>query len=366
MRWKAQLPLLRSVRRTGRADRPATNERIELVDLTPDSDQQQLVDAAIAFLSRTLPVSRLHGGEDARLPLRALMAEQGWCSVGLAEEADGMGLGAVEEVLVLREVGRVLGPTHVLHNALAAQLAAASDQHGLAKAFAAGSAAAALAVPDGPVRCDAKDLSGPVRLYDCHDASHYLFLDERAAWLLTAPTPAPALRPCLDKSITMTTTDLAGLRVVAQVDGAALYNKFVLLVAAMLQGGAEATRDMICGYAKVRETFGRKIGSYQAVRHPIAEMAARCEQAKALLFYAALSMDERRGDAPAHASAALMLATRTALLNADVNIQLHGGVGLTDAYDAHLYLKRAHVLSRWCGLARAHLERVIGAELTPL
>jgi alkylation response protein AidB-like acyl-CoA dehydrogenase len=101
------------------------------VDLTPDSDQQQLVDAAIAFLSRTLPVSRLHGGEDARLPLRALMAEQGWCSVGLAEEADGMGLGAVEEVLVLREVGRVLGPTHVLHNALAAQLAAASQQRHL-------------------------------------------------------------------------------------------------------------------------------------------------------------------------------------------------------------------------------------------
>jgi alkylation response protein AidB-like acyl-CoA dehydrogenase len=336
------------------------------MDLIPDFDQQQLVDAATAFLSRALPVSRLHGREEARLPLRTLTAEQGWCSVGLSDEAGGMGLGAVDEVLVLREVGRVLGPTHVLHNALAAQLSAASGQHALAKAFAAGSAAAAIAVADGPMRCDAKAIVGPVRLYDCHDASHYLFLDKRAAWLLTAPEAAPDLRPCLDKSITMARIDLAGISVAARADGAALWNRFVLLVAAMLQGSAEATRDMICGYAKLRETFGRRIGSYQAVRHPIVEMAARCEQAKALLFYAAMSMDEGRADAAAQASAAFLLATRTALLNADVNIQLHGGIGLTDEYDAHFYLKRSHVLSRWCGLARDHVERVIEAELTPL
>ncbi|MDB5428892.1 MAG: acyl-CoA dehydrogenase [Caulobacter sp.] len=334
------------------------------MDLTPDSDQQQLVEAVITFLARALPVSRLHGDEAARLPPRRLTAAQGWCAVGLSTEAGGLGLGAVEQMLIARELGRVLAPTHIIHNALAAQLCAGAGLSDLAQAFAEGGKAAALAVADGRIAVGAAALSGPVRLYDCHDADHLLFLDARGAWLLTGTMPP--LRPCLDKSVTMAVADLGDFTVVAHVAGPGLRDLFVLLVAAMLQGGAEATRDMINAYAKIRETFGKKIGSYQAVRHPIAEMAARCEQTKALLFFAALSMDEDRSDATAQAMAAFTLSGRAAMANADANIQLHGGIGVTDDFDAHLYLKRANVLTRWCGLTRDHLELIVAAELAPL
>ena len=335
------------------------------MDLTPNAEQQQFVDAAASFLLRAMPVSRLHGSAEQRLPDRRLTAEQGWCEIGLGEEAGGLGLSPVEEVLVLREIGRSLGPTHVLHNAIAAQLCAHAGDVASARAFAGGIARASLAVADAPVSVDGQRLSGAVRLYDCHDADHLLFLDTRGAWLL-AMADAPPLRPCLDKSVTMATADLSDFPVVASIEGRALHDRFIVSVAAMLQGMAEATRDMITAYAKIRETFGRPIGSYQAVRHPIAEMAARCEAAKALLFYAALSLAEGRSDAAAQVSAALIVAEKAAMQNADVNIQLHGGIGVTDELDAHFYLKRGHVLTRWCGLPRDHVALIAATDLAPL
>lgn len=336
------------------------------MDLTPTFDQQQLLEGAVAILRRTLPVSRLHGDESARFPSRSLTAEQGWNVLGLPESAGGLGLGAVDEMLLLRELGRYLGPTHVLANLIAGHVSIAAGNSALASAFAASELAAGLAVADGVTERDGDGLRGPARLYDCHDATHYVLVADGTAWLFEAPQARPALRPCLDKSISMAAIELGGLRPVAEARDRTIGDRLLLLVAAMLEGGAEAAMTMVTEYAKIRETFGRKIGSYQAVRHPIAEMAVRCEQAKALLFYAALAVDEGRSDAGGHASAAYVLASRIALANADGNIQLHGGIGLTDEMDAHFYLKRAHVLSRWCGLASAHLDRVIATELCPL
>ena len=131
----------------------------------------------------------------------------------------------------------------------------------------------------------------------------------------------------------------------------------------MLVGLSEASLDLIVEYAKVRETFGRKIGSWQAVRHPCADMAVRLEAARAELWYAATAMKEGRSDADVHLDAAKHMANLAAMANADSNIQLHGGIGVTDEHNAHLLLKHALVLSRLFGSKRELLARLLNAHL---
>jgi alkylation response protein AidB-like acyl-CoA dehydrogenase len=129
----------------------------------------------------------------------------------------------------------------------------------------------------------------------------------------------------------------------------------------MLVGMGEAALDLIVEYAKVRETFGRPIGTYQAVRHTCADMAVRLEAARAQLWYAATAAKEDRADAPVHIDAAKHLANETAMQCVDANIQLHGGIGVTDEHDAHLLLKHCMLLTRLFGSKRALLKDLLHA-----
>ena len=136
-----------------------------------------------------------------------------------------------------------------------------------------------------------------------------------------------------------------------------------LATAAQLVGLAEAALDQIVEYAKVRETFGKKIGSWQAVRHPCADMAVRLEAARSQLWFAATAMKESRRDAGVHLDAAKHLANLAAAANTDTNIQLHGGIGVTDEHHAHLYMKHALVLIKMFGARRDLLGRLLHASV---
>ena len=111
-------------------------------------------------------------------------------------------------------------------------------------------------------------------------------------------------------------------------------------------------------------TKGRALlGAYQAVRHPCADMAVRCEAARAQLYAAAVSRRDGRADAAAQIAAAKLLANAAAVKNADWNIQLHGGIAVTMEHDAHLYMKRANLLSRLFGADRVLLDGILDAKL---
>jgi alkylation response protein AidB-like acyl-CoA dehydrogenase len=131
----------------------------------------------------------------------------------------------------------------------------------------------------------------------------------------------------------------------------------------MQVGVAERALELIVEYAKVRETFGRKIGTYQAVRHACADMALRAEAARCQLWSAAAAMKERRSDARTHLDAAKHLANRAAVTNADVDIQLHGAIGVTEEHHAHLLLKHGLLLARLFGSERTLLAGLLHAEL---
>lgn len=321
--------------------------------LAPDGDELDIVEAAAKILADSTPTSRLHrgGGSDLTASARAKLGEFGWFGLALPEADGGSGLSAVEQALFFREVGRNVGPIDVLAQALAAMTAV--DEPGLRARILAGDARAALAVQE----------PAGLRLLGAPNAEFVLSAEPAGAKLLDATGAATTPIASLDPATSMRRLVSRRLPVVAAVEGRRIWRMGQLGAAAMLLGIAEQALASIVAYAKVRTTFGRPIGAYQAVRHPCADMAVRVEAARCQLWYAAAAMKERHADADAHLDAAKHLTNQAAVSNTDTSIQLHGGIGITDEHDAHLLLKHALLLSRTFGSTRWLLGRLLHAEL---
>jgi alkylation response protein AidB-like acyl-CoA dehydrogenase len=127
--------------------------------------------------------------------------------------------------------------------------------------------------------------------------------------------------------------------------------------AALQLGSAEATLDAAVAYAKERTQFDRPIGTFQAVKHILADMLVRVEVARAAVWAAGATIDQPDvGDPARAAAAAKALADEAALANGKAAIQVHGGMGFTWEVDAHLHLKRAWVLATQFGSTEHHSE----------
>ena len=320
--------------------------------LAPDGDEVAIADAAAEFLASAMPIDRLHGSDAADMgaDLRRTLGDMGWFALALPEGRGGSGLSAVEHALFFREVGRQCGPIDILAQSLAAMTTADET---IRAPLLAGDVGVALAVTD----------SAGLRVLGAPDATYALQVDRDGARLLALADAEAATRPALDPATSMRLLGSAGGAAIAETAGEHVWQMGELGVAAMLIGLAEAALDLIVDYAKVRETFGRKIGAYQAVRHPCADMALRAEAARCQLWYAAAAMKEGRSDAGVHLDAAKHLANQAAIANADTNIQLHGGIGVTDEHNAHLLLKHALVLGKLFGSKRMLLGRLLDSKV---
>jgi alkylation response protein AidB-like acyl-CoA dehydrogenase len=316
--------------------------------LAPDGPEIEIAESAAKFLARAVPIGRLHGAAASSAltaSQRGEFAAMGWFALLLPEAAGGSGLSAVEHALFHRELGRHCGPVDVLAQQLAAMV---TDDPGVRR----GARGVVFAVGEGSA----------LRLLGSPDATLALHVDGDAARLLDVSATATDARPSLDPATAMRIVrgEPATVAVSSEPEVRRLER---LGVAAMQVGVAETALALIVEYAKLRETFGRKIGTYQAVRHPCADMALRVEAARCQLWSAAAAMKERRSDAPAHLDAAQHLANRAAIMNADANIQLHGGIGVTEEHHAHLLLKHGLLLERLFGSKRTLLARLLHAEL---
>jgi alkylation response protein AidB-like acyl-CoA dehydrogenase len=321
--------------------------------LAPDGPEIEVADTAASFLSRAMPLDRLHGtGASPALSaqLRADCAAMGWFGLVLPEADGGSGLSAVEHALFHREVGRQCGPVDILAQGLAAML---SGDGRLRGELLAGERCVALAVGDEPT----------LRLLGAHDAALALHVERDGARLLDVSEIETAVRPSLDPATGMRTIVRGTPRTAAVSSDGDVWSLGQLGVAAMQVGVAESALALIVEYAKVRETFGRKIGTYQAVRHACADMALRVEAARCQLWSAAAALKERRSDAHVHLDAAKHLANRAAVRNGDAGIQLHGGIGVTEEHHAHLFLKHSVLLARLFGSERTLLARLLHAEI---
>jgi alkylation response protein AidB-like acyl-CoA dehydrogenase len=135
------------------------------------------------------------------------------------------------------------------------------------------------------------------------------------------------------------------------------------LASAEAAGGCAATLAMANAYVKVREQFGRTIGSFQAVKHHLANARIALEFARPLVYRAAASLAADDPDAALHASMAKAQADAAALQTGRAALQCHGAIGYTTEYDLHLFLKRSWALARSWGDRAFHHARVRSAIL---
>ncbi|WP_439957366.1 acyl-CoA dehydrogenase family protein [Nocardia arthritidis] len=309
------------------------------------------------------------------------LAEIGIFRVAVAEDAGGAG-GSVADLAVLVEQAAhdlVGGP--VLATALANLITAGRlDEDlpcGVALDFVVGSTVSVPAASDGVLLTGTWDSV----LGAAPGTAVLLPIDQPQGqrWCLVQPDAVglrvESLAP-LDPSTPLARVHCADLRVPAEHVFVAPYaagDLLVALVAAELSGLAGWCLETAVEYAKVREQFGRKIGSFQAVKHICAWMLCRTELIRAVAADTAAAVDDGGAELPIAAAIAAAIALDAAVETAKDCIQVLGGIGFTWEHDAHLYLRRATALrqllggsARWRArvteLTRQGLRRTTGAD----
>jgi len=330
------------------------------MDMTTSAEQDEIIESTRSFLARRQPITRIREFLDSPVKVDdAVWAEAaglGWLAIGLPESAGGVGFGLVDESLLFREIGRGLALGPWLSTVLAVRVAVAAGDERLAGSIMDGSEKVGLVV--------GSPIDGVTRLLDA-DGSYALSIDEdRAAIIDLSSASGVTMVGCVDPASTLRRADVSRARVVAAVaaDVDPIARRARVLASAMFCGMSEAVRDIAAQHAINRVQFDKHIGVNQAVKHPCADMAVRSELAYAQMLFAALAHDEGRADADLQALNALVSSCSAAIVGGDATVQVLGGMGFTFEADAHLYVKRAKVLSHVLdGMLPAH-RRVLSLQ----
>lgn len=335
------------------------------MDLLPTEEQAEIVATVRTQLVRNFDLHQLAAKDGAAEVIdRALWtqcAELGWFGLGLSEDLGGVGYGLVEESLLFTELGRHATPGPFLATALATRLAAFTGHGDLAASILSGEQLVALAEPHGDPDAGAgESVSGTFRVTDGGGADLVLVLAGGGAALVAATDLPAEPIASLDLLVPTAIGTVSGAPTVTHLtDATDLLLHGTVLVAAQLAGIAEATAEQSTQYGKDREQFGVPVGSFQAYKHRCADMTVRAEASISLTRYAALAVVDELTDAPFHVHAARSMAGTSAIQNAQINVQNHGGIGFTWEHTAHRYVTRSQVLSRTLGDTRAHLGQLL-------
>jgi alkylation response protein AidB-like acyl-CoA dehydrogenase len=331
------------------------------VNFALSDEQQFLQDAARGALGRVKTVEAAREALDgAELPdLWPLAVEAGWPGLLVSEELGGAGLGAIEAMLVFAELGRALASLPLLGHLPATLLYAdASLADGARRAaFVAADPSDWTTDPrEGLRRAPAPafeegTLTGEVAWVPDAPGADLLVVvsrDGRVA-VTEGGDVEPVRRFDATRSLGHVRFDGTPAAEVEGVDPAAAWHMAQALIAAESLGAVEIALETSVGYAKERFTFGRAIGSYQAVKHELVEILRRLENARSLMFYVGWAWQDRP-DELALASAAFRTAAGGAVDHATrAQISVHGGIGATWEHDAPLYFRRAQLSRRLLG-----------------
>jgi len=327
------------------------------------------------------------------------LAEQGWLGIIYPEEEGGSGLGLVDLVVLMEEMGRAVMPgpflsTVLLGGAAIGDAGTPAQRQQWLPQIAAGTAKAALAWTEPNLRWDAAGVTASAReaaagftlsgtklfVGDAHLADILVVAArtrdgstmEDGVSLLLVPKDTPGLAitvlPTIDETrklcevrldnVVLPMAALIGKRHRGWVPLSRVIARATVALAAEMCGGAQQVLDMTVAYAKIRIAFGKPIGSYQGVKHQAADMLVAIENAKSLTYYAAWAMDQGLEEAPLAVSMAKAAASDMYRKVAGTGIQLHGGIGMTWEHNLQLYFKRARASEVAFGDATWHRERV--------
>jgi alkylation response protein AidB-like acyl-CoA dehydrogenase len=347
-----------------------------LLELT--AEQCSLRDLTRDFLSRRLPEAALRtamsseqGFDDAIWA--ELGSDLGLCGLGIPDEYGGADGGPIELAVVMHELGRIVAPLPFLSSVVLAStvLMQSGDRAAcerLLPNLASGQTRGALALVEPGWRWD----PAKVATTAVQEGREWRVTGEKSfvvdgatadVILLSANTPAGAAlfeveasaerlarhqMSTIDQTRKLAHLDLKGTPA-RQIGTAGLANDVIertlvlanICLAAESVGGAEYVLETSVAYAGLREQFGRRIGTFQAIKHKCADMFVDIESARSAVESAVAVAHSRRTDVASHASIAASLCHDAFLRCASENVQIHGGIGFTWEHSAHLYFKRA-------------------------
>ncbi len=359
-------------------------------------DQKMLRDHARRFLAERCPArvvrSVLEGNHGYDQALWKQIAEMGWLGTAIPERYGGFGLGYLDLCVIAEEVGRALAPVplsstvYLFAEALLAAGTEEQKQKYLPK-IAAGELIGTFARAERPGAVTPKCIRTTIRggkvsgrkiaVNDGMDAGYAIVLAR------TSEEPS-------ERGLSLAIVDLAGSGVsrraedsidpsrkhaeitfddaVAEGLGSAgegwsiaktILDRAAVLMAFEQVGGADVCLAMATEYAKTRYAFARPIGSYQAIKHKLADMYVNNELARSNAYYAAWALSTGARELPVAAAAARISATQAFDYAAKENTQVHGGIGFTWEVDCHLFYKRSRELALSLGSQRTWKDRLI-------
>jgi alkylation response protein AidB-like acyl-CoA dehydrogenase len=322
---------------------------MSIPDLLYDESEEDLRASLRALLST---VDRGAEPYDAKL-WRVLAGEMGLAGLLVPEELGGAAAGHRVAALVLEELGRAVAPVPYLGSAVVATTALlACGATDLVRRLAEGEAVAALAVPfsRSPYDDVARKPGAITSVADALPADFLLVPAADGLWVVEAEGPGVTRTPVVSLDATrplcdITLDGLPGQRIADAETGRAAVRAALTTGAALLAseqlGVASWCLETTVGYVKERRQFDRPVGSFQAVKHRLADVWVDVTQARAVARYAAARVGEAGGEADVAAALAQAHCAPVAVHAAEECLQLHGGIGFTWEYPAHLYLKRA-------------------------
>lgn len=350
----------------------------------------QLRDEARRFLASRCPpaVPRriLEGPEPYAAELWQAVAEMGWTGAAIPEEYGGVGLGRLAVCVIAEEIGRAVAPipfsssVYLATEALLLFGSEAQKQAYLPK-LAAGELIGSFALAERPGTSDPRKLTAQVaggkltttKLAvpdgDIADFAVVAVNGGSGAWLYLVDLKSAGVTReavvTIDPTRSHARIDFTGAAadplpgsnspetIRTLLDYAAVPMAFEQV------GGAQAALDMGNAYAKERFAFGRPIGSFQGIKHKLADMYIQVEMARSNAYYGAWAVHTNAAELPIAASVARIAACDAGWFVTKENIQTHGGMGFTWQMDCHLYYRRAKLLSLALGGTREWKQRLI-------
>ncbi len=361
------------------------------MDFELSSDQADLRDAADRVLERHASHDQVRAfvGTGESVPpdrdfdrrLWGAMAEQGWLAIEQPEDEDGLGLGMVEVTILGEQLGRRVAPVPFLGTTLtqSAFRAAAADEHLSSETREASSSWLDRLAGGDAVGCLAwSSAAGPAPTVSTDDTCMLTARTEPTVFasvsdvavvvtgdavyevpLGTEDRPPP--EPAMDR-----TRSLAWLRLdetpARRIGGPAaarrLVDRSATALASEMLGASSRVLEMSIEYAKSRQQFGKPIGSFQAVKHRLADALVDLEGMRSSVYYAAWCIASDDPGASLAASAAKAWCSDASRRIMASGLQVHGGIGFTWEHDLHLYVKRAQLDQSCWGDAAFHRERI--------
>ena len=381
------------------------------MDFGFSEEQEMLRQSARSLLERECPpahVRQMMEDERGYSPeLWRKMAGLGWLGLVLPEEHGGAGLNYVDLVVLAEEMGRVLLPSPFIWTLMFAEAVsrAGSDEQrqSFLPAIARGELVATVAHLEASGSWEENGITMTARksgagfmlegdklfVNDAHVADFFLVAARTGGkrggsrrdngvtlFAIDAKRPGITVTPLktMDQTRKLGEVRLRGVKaapmdIVGEVNNgwsvlAAARDRAKVALAGEMMGGAQKVLETTVEYTKVREQFGRPIGSFQAVQHKCANMMVDVESAKSAVYYAAWAVSNDAADASTAAAVAKAAASDAYRRTAADGIQVHGGIGFTWEHDMHLYFKRAK--SSEFTFGDANFNREIVAQLIGL